>query len=98
MSVGAFSAIAFDSVCWKLLSSLLKDIFVELFEDSDFSGERDLNVMMRMLTLIMLCKQNEEIPVIMREIPMEQPWNLDRILMLISTEFGWSLNDVVELL
>ena len=46
---------------------------MELFEDSDFSGERDLIAMMRMLTLIMLCKQNEEIPVIMREIPMEQP-------------------------
>jgi len=45
----------------------------------------------------MLCKQNEDIPAIMREIPMEQPWTLDRLLTLISTEFGWSLNDVVEL-
>ena len=30
----------------------------------------------------MLCKQNEEIPAIMREMPMEQPWNLDRLLTL----------------
>ena len=56
----------------------LKDIFVELFEDSDFSGERDLKGDDENVDI----DQNEEIPAIMREIPMEQPWNLDRLLTL----------------
>jgi len=47
----------------------MTDIFVELFEDSDFSGQRDLKGDDENVDI----DQNEEIPAIMREIPMEQP-------------------------
>lgn len=70
-----------------------EDVLAEIFEDSDFSGESDAESDLEDSELEHVMQQIQEIPGILREIPMEQSANPQNCDLPVDRDFGWSSSD-----